>query len=55
MKNVKVIEQMLITLQYVNTFKYESTSLSNSPQFPKEHYFLESSQVLPMCPGKNNV
>ena len=45
---------MPITLQYVNTLKYGCTSLSNSPQFLKEHYFLESSQVSPMCPGKSN-
>jgi hypothetical protein len=51
MKNVTVIEEMLITLQYVSSLKYESNSLSNSLQFPKEHYFLESSQVLPMYPG----
>jgi len=43
---------MLITLQYVNSLKYESTSLCSSLQFPKEHYILQSSQVLPMCPGQ---
>jgi hypothetical protein len=34
----------------------ESNFLSNAPQFPKEHCFLEGSQGFPVCPsGKRNM
>ena len=34
----------------------ESNFLSNAPRFPKEHCFLEGSQVAHVCPaGKRNL
>jgi hypothetical protein len=39
-----------------NEKERESTFVSNAPQFPEEHCFLEGFHVLPVCmPGKSNV